>query len=1067
MSSSTTGNPNTPSNGVPFNRRIGPYLLLHIIGEGGFGIVWKAERVEPYRQDVAIKMIKPGMGSEEVLARFEHERQALALMRHPAVAAVLDGGVAPPELGERPYFVMEYVPGTPITDYCDQHRLSIRARLELFAHVCEGVQHAHSKGIIHRDLTPRNILVVEHDNKPQPKIIDFGISKALGRPLTDKIIFTHDGRMMGVPEYISPEQAQGLDVDTRADVYSLGVLLYELLTGTPPFDRHALLSRGWEAMLKFIREAERPHPSTRLSNLGHSADEVAHRRGVEPRTLTGELSRGLGWIPLKALEPERSRRYQTPTDLAADIRRYLNDDYDPPFGGRALDRARRFTRRNRRTLVVAGAIIAALSAWLAGTRYQLGQTRAARQDAVKEAAAARQAESRAEQEAYDAHIAAAGAFLAAGDAQAARNRLSRCRPDARAWEWNMLQRRAGAHVPAQDFSEPLVWAGFDRRDGRAVALTSAARIRLDGSSLARGPADADNLRFGDAQPGTIPTDQRERAVSGMSRGDRALLLRTVGERRIGLMVLNLADGSRTPIDLDPGLSLADRPDPCASADADVVVAPVWQTQAQPALLVTDSKPPRLIPLDKLPNRVALSADGRHIAAAWSRVDSPTAVRVWADDSPALLFKFQTDAIGTLKFLHISATSVAAAGDRAVAVWSLMPGAPSNPRLAPGNADIVAFDDRHDWLAIGDGRDLRLHNIRTGGQARFLGQRDQITSLAFSPGADRVLAGSRDSSFVRLWNIAAEQCQLGPSTLSGAWSDSAGSTLLFLGTGRDARLSVFDPTTQQVSPMSVGDASDVHGCALCDDGSRLALLRSGRIELWQLSPPSLVCSWPSPDAPAIDARQAPATPAQRLVFAPGSTTSLFVAGLPASVPSGLETRIFHLHLDAAGPASTVVATLSQKFASVPTIMSAPSPHGVLAASLDRMFVWTAGSGAAPRSVAGEAGPAAMAVSPDGRTAAVLAPPGHVYLVPTTADKFTERQTGHQPRGRAIAWIDDTRFATGASDGGLIIWAVNPLRALCVLRIDTAIVAITCHRATGTLWVIDESGRAHAFAGAKLP
>src|SRR5262245_54239368 len=282
---------------------IGPYKLIEPIGEGGMGTVWMARQTEPVKRLVAVKLVKAGMDSRQVLARFEQERQALALMDHPNIARVFDAGTAP---DGRPYFVMELVKGVPITRYCDEHRLTPRQRLELMVPVCQAVQHAHTKGIIHRDLKPSNVLVALYDDRPVPKVIDFGVAKAAGPPLTERTVHTGFGDVVGTVEYMSPEQAglNQLDVDTRSDVYALGVLLYELLTGGPPFRRKELERAGVLEMLRLIREQEPPRPSTRLST-ADGLPSLAANRGMEPKRLTALVRGELDWIVMKALEKER------------------------------------------------------------------------------------------------------------------------------------------------------------------------------------------------------------------------------------------------------------------------------------------------------------------------------------------------------------------------------------------------------------------------------------------------------------------------------------------------------------------------------------------------------------------------------------------------------------------------------------------------------------------------------------------------------------------------------------------------------------------------------------------
>jgi tetratricopeptide (TPR) repeat protein len=352
----------TPTVDEPMRERpgtvIGPYKLVQAIGEGGMGAVYLAQQAEPVRRLVALKVIKPGMDSGQVVARFEAERQALALMDHPNIAKVLDGGAT--ESG-RPYFVMELVKGVPLTKYCDEHRLTPKQRLELFVPVCEAVQHAHQKGVIHRDLKPTNVLVALYDGKPVPKVIDFGVAKAAGQPLTDKTLFTGFGAVVGTLEYMSPEQAElnQLDIDTRSDIYSLGVLLYELLTGTTPLERKRLKETGLLEALRLIREEETPRPSARLSTTAE-LPAIAASRGLEPKKLSGAIRGELDWIVMKALEKDRNRRYESASAFAADVQRYLHDEPVQACPPSAWYRLRKFGRRNRAALATLSVVAAAL-----------------------------------------------------------------------------------------------------------------------------------------------------------------------------------------------------------------------------------------------------------------------------------------------------------------------------------------------------------------------------------------------------------------------------------------------------------------------------------------------------------------------------------------------------------------------------------------------------------------------------------------------------------------------------------------------------------------------------------
>jgi eukaryotic-like serine/threonine-protein kinase len=341
---------------------IGPYRLTVMLGIGGMGEVWRAEQSEPIHRTVAIKLIKAGMDTRAVVARFDSERQALALMEHPNIAKVLDAGATPEG---RPYFVMEYVHGLPISNYCDKHRLTIKERLELFMQVCEGVQHAHQKAIIHRDLKPTNVLVEEVNGKPVPKIIDFGLAKAMGQQLTEMTLFTEAGAMLGTPDYMSPEQADRNErnIDTRTDVYSLGVILYELLVGELPITSPELRAAGIEAMLQKICEQEPPRPSTKLKSLGLSAKNSAERRREEPESLERRLRGDLDWITIKALEKDRSKRYGSVSDLAADLQRHLQDQPVSAGPPSVAYRAGKFVRRHRFGVTVAVAAVLLLVAF--------------------------------------------------------------------------------------------------------------------------------------------------------------------------------------------------------------------------------------------------------------------------------------------------------------------------------------------------------------------------------------------------------------------------------------------------------------------------------------------------------------------------------------------------------------------------------------------------------------------------------------------------------------------------------------------------------------------------------
>ncbi|MFG0331265.1 MAG: protein kinase [Phycisphaerales bacterium] len=460
--------------------RIGPYRILDVLGEGGMGTVFLAEQFEPVRRRVALKVIRRGMDTKSVIARFNAERQALAMMDHPNVAQVFEAG----ETSDgRPFFAMEHVPGVPLTDYCDRMRLSTNDRLELLIEVCHAVHHAHQKGVIHRDIKPTNVLVMTRDGRPHPKVIDFGVAKATNQRLTEQTIYTEHGQLIGTPEYMSPEQAEmtGLNVDIRTDVYSLGVLLYELLTGKLPFDSDELRRRGIVEIQRIIREEDPPKPSTRLSSLNaQESGRLAKQRHTNSGELLKLLRGDLDWITMRALEKDRTRRYGSAASLSEDLRRHLNNEPVAAGPPTAIYRMRKFVRRHR-ALVVSAIIVssALLVTSIVSSAAAVTAARAelrARNSESAEREARFQAEAIADEamrSAYLGRLAAASAALQAGDLAGARRHLLKAPTTLRNWEWHYLWGLLDDSLAVNESAEAAV---------NSVAITTDYSLMATGDS---------------------------------------------------------------------------------------------------------------------------------------------------------------------------------------------------------------------------------------------------------------------------------------------------------------------------------------------------------------------------------------------------------------------------------------------------------------------------------------------------------------------------------------------------------------------------------------------------------
>jgi serine/threonine protein kinase len=782
---------------------IGPYKVREVIGEGGMGTVYLAQQQEPVKRLVALKVIKPGMDTRQVIARFEAERQALALMDHPNIAKVFDGGTT--EQG-RPYFAMELVRGVPITRYCDENHLSPADRLGLFIQVCQAVQHAHQKGIIHRDLKPTNVLVAPYDGKPVPKVIDFGVAKAVGQPLTDHSLVTGLGAIVGTLEYMSPEQAElnNLDVDSRTDVYSLGVLLYELLTGSTPIQRKRLRAAALTEALRLVREDEPPRPSTRLS----TADElpsIAANRGVEPRKLSGLVRGDLDWIVMRALEKDRGRRYETATGLAHDIENFLRDEPVLARPPSAAYRVRKFARRNRVVVVTVTAVATALLLGTAVATWQAVRARIAEQSVAGQRDVAVTNEQRAiasevvaqqkRQEAIDtqdelrdtlyaAHMNLIPPAWEADNLPRVRELLDAQIPmngqrDLRGFEWHYWDRLCHAEVNVLRLPEPFADTSIAdptfAQDGVHMAMLvpreksvelqvwdASAGIRLLALPLPGGRkvyyqalsgdgrrvVTIDMAESRDKEP--APFDVRLRdAATGTEVA--SVTVPGVGLKESAQISLS-RDGSRCATIV--GSFNPVRSDPQAAAPA--AKLNVWEMATGKAIVS--------VFLGSVRPGLAISPDGTRVAAvvalnAKGDLKSPHALKVWdiAGKEPRVFTTSSNEPFGEVVFSpdghRLAATGLPVGGD-CIWVWDVATGREIRAIGGHRAGGSICFSPDGRYLAnyTRFGQTLTLWDIATGQPwSLYKGHASGIIGVAFEPGGRQLRTATLDGT-LRTWAV---------------------------------------------------------------------------------------------------------------------------------------------------------------------------------------------------------------------------------------------------------------------------------------------------------------------------
>jgi len=822
---------------------IGPYKLLQQIGEGGMGTVFMAEQTHPVQRKVALKVIKAGMDSRQVIARFEAERQALAMMDHVNIARVLDAGTvgvpasAGPGANEdrlkaelqlcRPYFVMELVHGVPITKYCDDNHFTPRQRLELFVPVCQAIQHAHQKGIIHRDIKPSNVMVTLYDGQPVPKVIDFGVAKATEQKLTERTLFTQYGTMVGTLEYMSPEQAEmsALGVDTRSDIYSLGVLLYELLTGSTPLSRKRIKEAAYAEVLRMIKEEEPPKPSTRLSDSGEALASISAQRQTEPAKLTKLVRGELDWIVMKAVEKDRNRRYESASAFAADVQHYLHDEPVEACPPSALYRFRKFARRNKAALVTATA--AALAVVLAVVGLATSNLLIAREQ--RATANALQAETRAtdaleqtlqreRRDSYFHRIALAHRELSRDNLGRALKQLDQCPAELQQWEYHCLQRlcrvdqvvlRDQTLVNSLAFSPSGEWiasAGehgavkiWNSKTGAVVQTLKSAHpdsvysvvFHPDGKHLASTGADG-KVKVWDWKT------CRE-VFSGPSGADH--------NRGTAFGVAFSPDGRRLAVGSDGAVH-------------------VWDWQKEQLLL------------GPLPGHakkgisVAFSPDGRRLASgSWGGE-----VMIWDAVTGKILHRLSEHhhPVSALAFSPDGRRLVSACFDRSLIVWDTTTGQPL--RTLEGHDGLVlgvAFSPDPDGSRLastGEDKTVRVWETATGREVLDLrGHTQASQGVAFSPDGLRLASGSWDKT-IRVWEATPLQ---GKETQEASsfnehtgevWTVAVspdGQMIASAGHGVETPVKVWDVRSGREIFEFPGHRAVVFGVAWSHDGMRIA------------------------------------------------------------------------------------------------------------------------------------------------------------------------------------------------------------------------------------------------------
>ena len=1029
--------------------KIGHYELLELIGEGGMGLVYLAEQKEPVKRKVALKIVKLGMDTRQVVARFEAERQTLALLEHPNIAHVFDAGTTD---SGRPYFVMEYVKGRSITRYCDEEKLCIEKRLELFRQVCEGIHHAHQKGIIHRDIKPSNILVSIQDDKPVPKIIDFGIAKAVTQPLSEKTSYTEQGQLLGTPEYMSPEQADMAyqDVDTRSDIYSLGVLLYELLTGATPFDAKKLREGGIDHIQQVIREEEPRTPSARLTSLGDKAKAVAERRRTQIITLTRRLHRELEWIPMKAMRKDRTRRYRSASELADDIQNYINGI--PLIAGpeSTVYRARKFVRKHAGSvamvaLVAVAVVIGLVASIVMGCRAEQARKKevAARKQVEQALVRAENAERIAQEQRelaeklaedyrrslYFKNIALADIAHRDGSMNRVRELLDSSPEDLRGWEWYRFN-----HISSEQASMTL--------SGHSDVVFGLA-VSPDGKWIASGSFDK-TVKVWDAEVGVeLMTfsghEDRVGAVSFSPDGRKI----ASGSKDTTIKLWYAESGSELTTlrghgDTIRSVGFSSDGKRIVSSSTDGTIK-VWDVVSGEELISLRGHDGRVLD-------AAFSPDGKRIVS--SDADDGT-IKLWDASTGAELMTLQghNGAVYSVMFSPDGKRIASGGYDKTVKVWDSENG--TELMSLRGHTGFVlssSFSPDGRQIVSGAGNKIKVWDARSGEEVITLhGHEEVVLSVVFSPDGKRIISSSADKT-IKIWDtvVDREQTILGGHQLGVfplAFSPD-GKRIVSGGGPQGEFIKVWDVATgAELMTLDGHSGKYIVSVSMSPDGTRI--ISGGNddtIKVWD------------------------ATTGTELMSLRGhnhAVNSVDFSPDGKHIVSGSNDNTIKLW-DAAN--GTEVTTLHGHNAGVRSVAFSPDGRQIVSGDREQTIkVWDAGAGTEVMTLRGHvSGIQEVAFSPDG--ARIISGSRDKTVKVWDAKAGTELLTlrGHEKRVYAVVFTPDgKRIVSGGQFGVVKVWdAVSGAEVMTLRRPGFGIAfspdGKTMAAATGSGIVLWESG-----------